>query len=139
MKESASLAGPFASYSDCAKAQQKTSGATGCEHLDSPQSQTPRHRYQFQSPGAKAGEAIEKYFDEEAARARLDAPTVATGATLSRVLPQPARIYVEGGPKETKAEVLALVRKSHDLPVSYAKKSEANIDLEKSGGAKCEI
>jgi hypothetical protein len=47
-----------------------------------------------------------------------------------------AKIYVEGGPKQMKEAVLTLLRQRTDLtPVPYAKQPEANINLQKSGGA----
>lgn len=49
---------------------------------------------------------------------------------------QPAKIYVEGGPKEMKEQVLQLLRASSDLlPVPYVRQPEANINLQKKGGA----
>ena len=49
---------------------------------------------------------------------------------------EPAKIYVEGGPKEMKSAVLALLRQQSDMiPVPYAKRPEANINLQKKGGA----
>src|SRR4029078_3405894 len=50
---------------------------------------------------------------------------------------QPLKVYVEGGPKDIKQQVVARVAASTDMvPVPYAKQPEANIDLQKSGGAK---
>jgi len=50
---------------------------------------------------------------------------------------QPARIYVEGGPKAVKIELLTLLRQTPDLlPVPSFKHPEANINLQKKGGAK---
>jgi hypothetical protein len=55
----------------------------------------------------------------------------------SIVMAQPAKVYVEGGPRDMKEQVLALLRGSTDLaPVTYARHPEANIDLQKKGGAK---
>ena len=57
-------------------------------------------------------------------------------ARLANAQEEPARIYVEGGPKELKASVLAMLRATTDLqPVPYAKRPEANINLQKKGGA----
>jgi hypothetical protein len=50
---------------------------------------------------------------------------------------QPARIYVEGSPKALKNELLTLLRQTSDLlPVPSFKKPEANLNLQKAGGAK---
>jgi len=49
---------------------------------------------------------------------------------------QPAKIYVEGGPKELKNAVLALLRQESVLtPVPYVKQPEANIKILKDGRA----
>ena len=54
-----------------------------------------------------------------------------------RVEPEAARVYVEGGTKGFKNEVLALLRASTNMvPVPYIKKPEANINLQKDGTAK---
>jgi hypothetical protein len=88
--------------------------------------------YRFVSPGAAAAEAIANALREE---------RTANGSAPSSpgfvVQPEAARIYVEGGPKDVKNEVLALLRASTDmLPVPYIKKPEANINLQKDGTAK---
>lgn len=67
----------------------------------------------------------------------LTAAVIALTARVAIAQDGPAKIYVEGGPKAMKEAVLALLRASSDLnPVPYVKQPEANIDLQKSGGAK---
>jgi hypothetical protein len=102
------------------------------EAIGTSQGPTSRGRYGFVSPGAAAAEAITKYLEEE----RTTSASAPSSAPL-RVEPQAARIYVEGGPKSVKSEVLALLRASTDMvPVPYIKSPEANINLQKDGTAK---
>jgi len=71
-------------------------------------------------------------------RAAISAITILLAVFLSPLNAgaQPARVYVEGGPKEMKAAVLALMRASSDLDdVPRAAQPEANITLQKKGGA----
>ena len=84
-------------------------------------------RYEFVSPGSAAAEAVARAFEERA-------PPAPARLTLA---PEPARIYVEGGPEQFKNEVLSLLRASREmLPVPYIKQPEANINLQKDGTAK---
>ena len=137
MNRTATLAGPFATSRACARVQARTKGATGCEYQNEPEARPP---IRFVSPGAAAGEAISKYYDDLANRRLIEAETEALRATLPPVQPGPPRIYVEGGPKRMKEAVLAVLRSGftdHGLmPVPYSRNPEANITLQKSGGAK---
>lgn len=75
MKGSTTLAGPFASSGDCSRVERQTSGATGCEYQNDPQTERAPigSRFRFRSPGAAAAEAIAKTVREQDESRRLDA------------------------------------------------------------------